>query len=109
MAVGLHKPHIPWIMPQRFLDMQPPANSTDTALHDTPPVGYVNASLYQCTNIDKQVRTPHPPLPLVSTLGGTGNIHCPPWGEWLVLQGCTFPQSVASCCRHTLAHARIAC
>lgn len=21
MAVGLHKPHIPWVMPQRFLDM----------------------------------------------------------------------------------------
>jgi len=62
MAVGLHKPHIPWVMPQRFLDMQPPENTTDTAIHGVPPIGYTNVSLYQCTNVDKQ--TPYDPLPI---------------------------------------------
>jgi len=48
LAVGLHKPHVPWVMPQRFLDMQLPQAETDVALHDTPPQGYVNASLFRC-------------------------------------------------------------
>ena len=33
LAVGLHKPHVPWVMPQRFLDMQLPQAETDVALH----------------------------------------------------------------------------
>ena len=51
MAVGLHKPHIPWVMPQRFLDMQLPLEETDVAKRDTPPEMYCNASLYICDNI----------------------------------------------------------
>jgi len=51
LAVGLHKPHIPWVMPQRFLDMQVPVDTIDTAVHDNPPKGYCNASMYICDNI----------------------------------------------------------
>ena len=51
IAVGLHKPHIPWVMPQRFLDMQVPVASIDTATRDVPPVGYCNVSLYTCDNV----------------------------------------------------------
>ncbi len=53
MAVGLHKPHIPWVMPQRFLDAQLPLNETDVAARDVPPENYCNASLYVCDNLYK--------------------------------------------------------
>ena len=52
LAVGLHKPHVPWVMPQRFLDMQPPANETDTAAHDAAPANACNVSMYECYNLD---------------------------------------------------------
>ena len=51
VAVGLHKPHIPWIMPQRFLDQQIPVEQIDTAKRDVPPENYCNASLYICNNV----------------------------------------------------------
>ena len=51
MGVGLHKPHIPWVMPQRFLDMQLALNDTDVAVRDVPPQNYCNASLYICDNV----------------------------------------------------------
>ena len=51
IAVGLHKPHIPWVMPQRFLDAQLSNTSTDVAARDVPPVGYCNASLYICNHV----------------------------------------------------------
>ena len=43
-----HKPHVPWIMPQRFLDMQLPLAETDIASRDTPADGYCNISLFRC-------------------------------------------------------------
>jgi hypothetical protein len=51
MGVGLHKPHIPWIMPQRFLDQQIPLEQMDIAKRDVPPENYCNASLYICDNV----------------------------------------------------------
>ena len=42
--------------------MQPAENTTDTALHDVPPVGYVNVSLYQCTDVGATL--PYDPLPI---------------------------------------------
>jgi iduronate 2-sulfatase len=51
MAVGLHKPHIPWVMPQRFLDQQLPLEQMDIAKRDVPPENYCNASLYICDNV----------------------------------------------------------
>jgi iduronate 2-sulfatase len=51
LAVGLHKPHIPWVMPQRFLDQQLPLEQIDIAKRDVPPVNYCNASLYICDNV----------------------------------------------------------
>jgi hypothetical protein len=51
MGVGLHKPHTPWVMPQRFLDMQLALNDTDVASRDVPPQNYCNASLYICDNV----------------------------------------------------------
>ena len=44
-----HKPHVPWIMPQRFLDMQLPLAETDIASRDTPADGYCNVSLFRCS------------------------------------------------------------
>ena len=50
IAVGLHKPHTPWIMPQRFLDEQIAVAAIDVATRDVPPVNYCNVSLYICNN-----------------------------------------------------------
>jgi arylsulfatase A-like enzyme len=51
LAVGLHKPHTPWVMPKRFLDMQASINETDTAVHDTAPSGGCDVSLYECKDV----------------------------------------------------------
>ena len=51
MAVGLHKPHIPWVMPQRFLDVQIPVDQIDIATRDVPPVNYCNASLCELSHL----------------------------------------------------------
>lgn len=48
LAVGIHKPHVPWVMPQRFLHMQLSEDETDTAIHDSAPTGYCNVSMYRC-------------------------------------------------------------
>jgi len=41
---------LPWVMPQRFLDMQVPQEKIDVAEYDTPPQGYCNVSFYRCPN-----------------------------------------------------------
>ncbi len=43
--------HIPWVMPQRFLDQQVPLQNVDVAKRDVPPENYCNASLYICDNV----------------------------------------------------------
>eukprot|EP00756_Hemistasia_phaeocysticola_P024465 Hpha_TRINITY_DN1594_c0_g1::TRINITY_DN1594_c0_g1_i1::g.57146::m.57146/K01136/IDS; iduronate 2-sulfatase len=63
LAVGLHKPHIPWVMPQRFLDMQTPENETDTAAHDTAPQNACNVSMYECYNLNAGGQKVNPYVP----------------------------------------------
>eukprot|EP00928_Gymnodinium_smaydae_P062037 TRINITY_DN45983_c0_g1_i1.p1 TRINITY_DN45983_c0_g1~~TRINITY_DN45983_c0_g1_i1.p1 ORF type:complete len:647 (-),score=62.03 TRINITY_DN45983_c0_g1_i1:136-1839(-) len=66
MAVGFHKPHQPWIMPQRFLDMQLPLEQTDVAAHNAPPQGFCNVSFYRCARaVEAHGVLPWEPAPKV--------------------------------------------
>ncbi len=41
LALGLHKPHLPWTAPRRFFDLYPAGSvkaPSDPALHDVPPI-----------------------------------------------------------------------
>ena len=52
-------------MPQRFLDMQTPANATDTAAYDCAPENAANVSMYECYNKNAGGQTvdPYHPFP----------------------------------------------
>merc|ERR1712060_308356 len=64
LAVGIHKPHVPWVMPQRFLDMQVSVNATDVAVHDIPAKNYCNVSMFRCNAALEDVNwSPSAPLP----------------------------------------------
>ena len=39
LGVGLHKPHMPWSVPKRFFDLQPPASQIALPKHPLPPPG----------------------------------------------------------------------
>jgi iduronate 2-sulfatase len=54
LAVGLHKPHLPWTVPQAYYDMAP--NSEDVALaqHTTPPVGMPELAFFS-SSIDSEL------------------------------------------------------
>lgn len=45
LALGIHRPHLPWNIPQRFWDMYPPTEQIDLPLHeagpkDMPPIAF---------------------------------------------------------------------
>jgi arylsulfatase A-like enzyme len=66
LAVGIHKPHIPWVMPTKYLDMQLPVAETDLPLHKTAPKGACNVSFYKCENVEHDPKGPvgpYDPLP----------------------------------------------
>eukprot|EP00937_MAST-01D_sp_MAST-1D-sp2_P002297 g2297.t1 len=39
LGIGLHKPHLPWSVPQRFFDLYPDAAQVPLAKHKYPPAG----------------------------------------------------------------------
>ena len=77
-AVGLHKPHSPWIAPKRFYDVQSSAADTDLAVHKTAPTTMPPEAFYSCQHFvctDARVKSdnvtcpvafdvlPHKPIP----------------------------------------------
>lgn len=62
MRVWCAAAHVPWIMPQRFLDMQLPLYETDVAAHPEPPIGYVNVSLFRCCSEFGAMTPPSGPM-----------------------------------------------
>ena len=60
MAVGLHRPHMDWVVPPSFLALQPPAKDIKLADHPTFPGGGVNGTpawaFYNCTELTARPR-----------------------------------------------------
>ena len=52
LAVGLNKPHLPWVFPARFLDKLPPIEGTDLPKHRRHPTGMPSRfAFYQCNRL----------------------------------------------------------
>jgi iduronate 2-sulfatase len=49
--VGIHKPHVPWVFPARFLNAQPSTAETDLPAHRIEPVGMPPVAYYRCENL----------------------------------------------------------
>lgn len=52
LAVGYHKPHIPWHVPLRFLNQQIAVDKIDIAKHGTRTASQPNISFYRCNNMN---------------------------------------------------------
>jgi len=49
LAVGFHKPHLPWAVPSEFYDLAPAATAITLPLHQTPPTGMPEAAWWSCS------------------------------------------------------------
>lgn len=49
--VGIHKPHVPWVFPRRFLDAQLSTAETDLPLQRVQPTGMPPIAYYKCENL----------------------------------------------------------
>ena len=71
MAVGLHRPHMDWVVPPSFLALQPPASSIKLAEHTRFSNATPGWAFYNCTELTGRPRLkgsriePELPLPTV--------------------------------------------
>lgn len=49
--VGIHKPHVPWVFPARFLAAQPATLATDLPAHRVQPTNMPAVAYYKCDNL----------------------------------------------------------
>ena len=76
MAVGLHRPHMDWVVPPSFLARQPPAPEIPLASHPRFPATAPDWAFYNCTELTarSRLRSAHaaiqPNTPLSTAIAG---------------------------------------
>eukprot|EP00035_Acanthoeca_spectabilis_P028272 m.469863 g.469863 ORF g.469863 m.469863 type:complete len:699 (+) comp29179_c0_seq1:187-2283(+) len=74
MFVGLHRPHMDWVVPPEFLALQPPPENISLAAHPTFPPSGTSWAFYNCTELTGRARLEavgahiEPETPLATTL-----------------------------------------